>query len=116
MITLTSTHAYAHGETIANSVIKAEVLSIRRGAPLQLRVSFYRNVAAANTTKATIQPEATDPLAEMQVISIPFTTLSTANPVGLKVGQVLETYLEDQIKARILEINTAAGSNVITYV
>ena len=116
MITLASTHAYAHGETLANSVIKTEIASIRRNSPIQLRVSFYRNVAAANGNKATIQPDAADPLAELQVINIPFATLGTYNTPALpKFGAALEQYLEDQVKAKIQDINTAAGSNVITF-
>jgi len=115
MITLTSTHEYAHGESLVNSVVKAEVLSIRRGAPLQLRVSFYRNQAAAEANKATIQPEAGDALIGLQIVSIPFETLGTENPVGPKVGAVLEKYLEGQIKVRIAQINAELGATAITY-
>jgi hypothetical protein len=97
-------------------VVKAETLAIRRGVPLQLRVSFYRNATAANSNKSIIIPEATDPLNGLNFINIPFETLGTYDtPALAKIGAAFETYLEDQIKAKIAEINLALGTSAITY-
>jgi hypothetical protein len=116
MITLTSTHEFSHGESLSSAVIKAETLAIRRGSPLQLRVSFYRNLDAANNNKSVIIPEATDPLNGLNFVNIPFETLGTYDtPAAPKIGAALEAYLEDQIKARIAEINAAIGTTAITY-